>query len=179
MSHISNVAPPQSYLSIEGKAQALREMLAPYGVNADRAFPIVEVLEHVMPTIMPEFYLGVASWQELNGAEAIKTRDNKIMVREDVYDQAIEGQARARFTLAHELGHLMLHEEHVLHRMTTPAGKKLKVFYDPEWQADAYASAVLMPRQSVSHLAIDEIVSKFRVSRRAAEVRMDKIQKYR
>ena len=179
MSHISNIAPPQSYLSIEGKAQALREMLAPYGVTAQRAFPIVEVLEHVMPAIMPEFYLGAATWEELDGAEAIKTPDNKIMVRDDVYEAAIAGQARARFTLAHELGHLMLHQEHVLRRMTTPSGQKVKVFYDPEWQADAYASAVLMPRQSVSHLTIDEIVSKFRVSRRAAEVRMDKIQKYR
>lgn len=179
MSHVADIAPAQSYESIEGKALALRAMLRRYGVADEQAFPIIEVLEYAVPMLMPDFYFGVADAATLNGAEAFKTSDNKILVREDVYEDALMDQGRARFTLAHELGHLILHPVTILQRKATPPGMRLKTFHNPEWQADAFASAILMPRHIVQDMPIEEIVQLFKVSRSAATVRKDKIMKYK
>ena len=36
--------------------------------------------------------------------------ENCIKIREDVYERAIKGYGRDRFTLAHELGHFLMHQ---------------------------------------------------------------------
>lgn len=37
--------------------------------------------------------------------------ENRIRIREDVYERACNGYGRDRLTMAHELGHLLLHRD--------------------------------------------------------------------
>lgn len=80
-----------------------------------------------------------------------------MVIREDVYeawnDPNDPMHGRARFTLAHELGHLVLHEGPALHRQT--AMIKHKVFEDSEWQADYFAE-FLMPTVGCWNLAAQQ-----------------------
>lgn len=71
-----------------------------------------------------------------------------IRVPQRIHDQLEYHGHRARFTVAHELGHIMLHpgEEFSRHaaekirRSNYPAGRSA------EWQANVFAAAFLMPR---------------------------------
>lgn len=64
-------------------------------------------------------------------------------IREDVYENANNGQGRDRFTIAHELGHLILQHNHILAR--TSSLMTHKPYEDSEWQADNFAAEFLMP----------------------------------
>jgi Zn-dependent peptidase ImmA (M78 family) len=82
--------------------------------------------------------------------------------------------ARDRFTIAHELGHLVLHDD--------PDAPAPRAFYRygrsrPETEANAFAGALVMPREhfieawhsSGGNLGI--LAERFGISRSAAEVR--------
>lgn len=96
---------------------------------------------------------------------------------------------RNRFTIAHELGHYLLHkkepEEIYAHR-------DLGVYNEEERDANSFASALLMPKESVEKIVkelkeeySDEILEyalvsciakKFNVSEQVAEVRLRKLE---
>lgn len=83
---------------------------------------------------------------------------------------------RQRYTIAHELGHFCLHRhfKHVFEdKIFFRGGKSSKV----EWQANDFASAILMPEREFRNTVeedtrkIDEVAKKFRVSTLALRIR--------
>ncbi len=71
----------------------------------------------------------------------------------DVYEKLKNGNCRARFTAAHELGHLELgHADQIPHAIAhgyftgLARRSELRPFEDPEWQANYFAACVLMNR---------------------------------
>lgn len=79
-------------------------------------------------------------------------QERKVYIRESTYKKLGEDDGRARYTLAHECAHVVLHTEHLLHKLATAARAvditKVKPFISPEWQANKFAAALLMPEQS-------------------------------
>ena len=105
-------------------------------------------------------------------------KSDMIYVRESVYILATEGHPRARFTLAHELGHYFLHrDQHALTRYTRTISKE--IFRDSEWQANYFAGSLLVPTYAIEGMEIDAICQNFGVSRQAAEVRISQSIKKR
>lgn len=94
---------------------------------------------------------------------------NKIVLQESVYDALCEDDNHARFTVAHELGHLIMHRNQMSYaRSKVPAGHK--IYEDSEWQADVFASHFLIDSRLVKpKLTVSEISEKFGVSMQAAE----------
>lgn len=97
---------------------------------------------------------------------------------------AIRGnEGRVSFTTAHETGHVSLHD------FLTSSGACAGGTTIVEWQADQYASALLMPRDSLREVLTergcgnsvdlvahgDYLCKKFGVSRHALEIRLAKI----
>lgn len=78
-------------------------------------------------------------------------KENCIVLSESTYKDLLHDIPRAKFTLAHELGHGVQHGSFLrkaLTGKTTPClyrRKQLPPFFDPEWQADMFAGAFLMP----------------------------------
>ncbi len=132
--------------------------------------PFVELgLQHLSPGIMFDVVEG-----DLLGARmgAVNPLTGSFMIREDVYDAATRDEPRARFTVAHEAGHAMMHVG-TLNRMPATAQGQTPAFRDPEWQANRFAGAILMPRHLVKQCrSIDEITRRFVVSREAAKNRI-------
>ena len=93
---------------------------------------------------------------------------NTIKIREDVYEKAIRGDGRARFTILHEVGHLFMHDNDRVALCRKSDNKPLKVYENPEWQADVFASELLMAEQLVKDMSIEEIVVQCGVSHAAA-----------
>jgi Zn-dependent peptidase ImmA (M78 family) len=90
-----------------------------------------------------------------------------IKIKESVYLRAVEGSARDRFTIIHEVGHAVMHSERIYHRR----GDEIKVYEQPEWQANQFAAEFLMPTKGIIGIDADGIKKKYNVSKSAALIR--------
>jgi Zn-dependent peptidase ImmA (M78 family) len=111
-------------------------------------------------------------------AKAQKRADGTYLIQVSRKD----GPKRQRFSIAHEVSHIVLHddEEFVEYR------KPLSDYDDPamlykEVQANMLASALLMPKDLVKKVweetkDIDDLAEIFKVSRSAAYYRLDNLQ---
>jgi Zn-dependent peptidase ImmA (M78 family) len=131
---------------------------------------MIRLIELVLPQVIDDFDYDIVPDRELGDAEATTSMTEKtIKISESCYEAARRGESRYEFTLAHELGHLLLHTGRPVQ---LARGTKVKAFVDAEWQADTFAGAFLMPADEVRRCgSTSEIMRKFGVSRQAAEVR--------
>ncbi|WP_445576952.1 ImmA/IrrE family metallo-endopeptidase [Pseudomonas sp. E141] len=165
MSGPSYEVPPLSLMNIMSSSSGIRD----YFKTPDGSFPIIQILEWVLPEVMPgfEFIQGTKAEMGANHGLTIPSQ-KQIWLREDVYDRAVDGHGRDRFTAAHELGHLLLHGSVNLtfHR----SSQGLPKYRCSEWQADSFAGTLLMPLEEVKKCSsINEIAQLFGVSVKAAE----------
>lgn len=161
-------APARSREDIENLAVAIRSIV---GIGDAPFFPVMTFVEAVLPQIVPNFVFDVRD-REFMGDRmgAVDPLSGAFFLRDDCYDGAARGVPRDRFTVAHEIGHLIMHVG-TLNR-TDGGGEKLPAYLDPEWQANYFAGALLMPRElMLACLSIDEVMQKFGVSRECASVR--------
>jgi Zn-dependent peptidase ImmA (M78 family) len=134
-------------------------------------------IEFVLPTFFPEFSYAVLPAEEMGDDEARTYPDKYLIeIREDVYYAATDGDRRAQFTLAHEVGHLVLHAGLDKSVSFARSSTEHKIYEDSEWQADTFAAEFLMPYE----IAIQcndpvEISERFEVSQSAGETRYRKI----
>ena len=56
--------------------------------------------------------------------------EKKIQIREDIYQAAIEGDGFARYSVAHEVGHLLINDVDSISLCRLEPGEKLNVSYD-------------------------------------------------
>lgn len=100
-----------------------------------------------------------------------------IVIREDIFREAEKGNARSRFTLAHELGHYIFHlNQPTLMRYSSDPRRE--IFRDSEWQANYFAGCLLAPQSLLNEsMSIEEIMRNFGISRKAAEVRYKQVFK--
>jgi hypothetical protein len=169
MSDIIYQAPPRSGESIEDLADAVRQA---FGLLDKDFFPVVPFVELGLQHIKPGIMFDVVE-SNLLGARmgAVNPLTGAFMIREDVYDGALRDEPRQRFTVAHEAGHAMMHIG-TLNRVPANTGK-VPTYRDPEWQANRFAGALLMPRHLVRQCqTIEEIMRRFGVSREAAAARI-------
>lgn len=110
----------------------------------DDWFPIVPVVE-----LLANEGFEVLTAKEMGRNEGLTFPDQGIIqIREDIYHAACNGDGQARDTMAHELGHFILHRGISLARKSS-RGIPQK-FEDSEWQADEFAGLLLAPTHIVS-----------------------------
>lgn len=162
------IARPRSTGNIEMVASRIRETL---GLKNKLYFPVIEFIENVLPRVDPEFNYEYLSKNDMppNTYAYYNSSENVMYIREDVYDEACKDGGRHRFTLAHEIGHYLLHSEGVcLSRNSNEV--KIKPYLDPEWQANTFASALLMPKNLIKNLTIKQIADECGTSYQAASI---------
>lgn len=113
-----------------------------------------------------------------NGIEACCLPEQRLItLSEDTYKKACEDEPRARFTVIHELGHILLAHTRTFHRDN---GGVIAAFEDSEWQANQFAAEFLMP---LDHMAqeritqVDHLIFAYQVSAPAAERRIAQLTK--
>ena len=137
------LAGPRTTETIRKDAYLMRERL---GFKDTSYYPIIHVLELVIPQIDPSFNFEVVHNNELTGRQAeYIPHINTIRVKDSIYDAACGGHWESRFTLAHELGHYIYHDEQNVWFATLEQGERVPVEYDPERQADVFGQETLAP----------------------------------
>jgi Zn-dependent peptidase ImmA (M78 family) len=164
------IVPPLSRAKIAQLGVVLRKGI---NLNATPRFPIVEIYDWLGWIVTGAEYQVVES--HLMGDDDARTYPDKklIQIREEVYDAAAQENGRARFTLAHELGHLMMHRNISFARVNPQSPPR--IFENSEWQADVFASHLLMPDELIaSYSNVENVMRDFGVSHSAAELRIAK-----
>ena len=133
---------------------------------------------------------------EFNGSEGYAKYDSdrraiEILASPETYDWLETGHPRGGFFVAHELGHCLLHTNQLVRLAQMPKAKQAalhrggeeighETYRDTEWQANAFAGALLMPargllilEQEHGELSPDIIVEHFHVSAEAAGYRFE------
>lgn len=161
---------------IEKCATNLRSLL---GVGNSSYFNIIEAIEILLPQRFPNFFVEVVSPEKMGAIEAFTDfGPTRVSIRQDVYDNAYRDEARSRFTIAHELGHLCLHWGYPRPRLPLALAKKR--FHRSrnekrlESEANRFAAAFLMPKAIAYKFDAPKGLAKLcRVSELAASCRLN------
>ncbi|MEH6487429.1 ImmA/IrrE family metallo-endopeptidase [Hyphomonas oceanitis] len=165
--------PPLPWSGIRGRVTSLREG---FGLADREMMPVMEFLEKVLDHKLG-LQLEVGSHAEMGGAEGYTCQlGNFIQLREDVYQKAWAGEGRARFTVAHEIGHLHLHAGQPIRLARTTSN--IPAYRLSEPQANQYAAEILMPPKFFSINDTAELVAaRHGVSVSAASHRLNYLKK--
>jgi Zn-dependent peptidase ImmA (M78 family) len=160
------VAKPLSRKRIRDLTNNIREFC---GKEYEHEFPIMHFLENIMCLIFDSFEIEILEDDEIDCEARAFPSKNLIKIRQSVYDGACNGNPRDRFTIAHEIGHMFLHDEESI---SFARGKdiEIKSYEDPEWQANTFAGELLAPPYLIKNLNTEAIMQKCKVSRSAAEI---------
>jgi hypothetical protein len=121
---------------------------------------------------------------------AMDPQEKLVILSPQTYEDLLDDAARARFTVAHEIGHVFLHAKYLRNRLVD-GGNILKLnrgvipaFRDPECQANAFAASFLMPTHHVDKMiregvGIDSLAKQFKVSQDSAEYRISNLWRYK
>lgn len=139
-------------------------------INIEQSVKIVQLFESLLPAIGFEYEIVEDKELKNNYAETDLNRDI-IRVRESVYIGATEGNYRDRFTIAHEIGHAILHKNRTF---LCREDENLKPYEDPEWQANTFAGELLVPSSMILNQSIQKISKTYEVSREVAIIQKEK-----
>jgi hypothetical protein len=151
-------------------------------LNTPGQFPVLKLFD----SLSDQYGLDPGVEVLSDGVEGMTFPDGRVLLSEETYRGAHDGLGRSRFTVPHECYHGIKHRDQIRRALTDTGElvvfrrKLVQPFRDPEWQANAFAGALLMPAQMVRLLASkeqrlllpDTMTEEFGVSYQAAEVRL-------
>lgn|GEM_PF-1382757 len=111
---------------------------------------IMDIIEFKLVQVFPDFRLVIARDSELKEDAFAEPLKDRITVRESTYIAACNGDFEARFILAHELGHFLLHREKDVIMHSDPQGavqaiREMSAIQSTEAQANMFARHFLAP----------------------------------
>lgn len=162
-------------VSRENIRELVQKIRCIIGFESQLYFPVVEFLDLILPQMIEGFSCFIRPIEEMpNKCGETFPSENRIEIREDIYDKALKGDGFARLTIAHEIGHLFMHDTESISLCRLESGEKLKPYEDPEWQADVFGGELLAPSYLIGKMSVESISKKFGVTKRAAKVQKSK-----
>lgn len=133
------VVKPRSRQEIKNLTAAIR-VASPEAIQLTGALDVVYLLEHLNEgtgfEILEDSYLPEQTY-------AITDNRGCIRIKQSIYEAACDGDPRHRFTIAHEIGHKLMHASEIGFARSSDASTKS--FCDSEWQANEFAGQLLLP----------------------------------
>lgn len=201
-----DVGEAHSHASIERRALALRKnpVLMGCALPLDAPLPARQVFERLdllrrrdktlfADDVPLEYAVEEAPHQSVLAWTKYDDRKFVVSVTPETYGGLEQGDGPAVFSLCHELGHVDLHHRNLLQFAEIPhlqgalrrTARPHPIFRDSEWQADAYAAALMMPAEGLAlleargELTVENLRSTYGASWTAATIRFDNYRKRR
>lgn len=178
-----------SLSQIEKEATQFLGLLAPECLQVPQPTPVLEIFENKLEALDFKVVIG-KNIKGLGGLTDVTHRF--IQLPNATYKRLEKDDPQARFTVAHEFGHAQLHaKDQVLgsfpfrHQVTFAPRSRIRAFEDPEWQANTFAAAILMPIQTMrllhdqGKMTSNHVMEVFKVSWPAANRRILKLRELR
>lgn len=156
---------------IREKTQVIRNVL---GYDSRPYINIMECVENLAANEIVDYEVhDDDEWPYGNDLASYTPVDNCIHLKQSTYDKAVKlNDGMSRFTIAHELGHAILHRNFRLSKSSVSSTDH-EFYEDSEWQADCFAGEILIDAR---HFNIGDncatIVEKFKVSPTCANVKL-------
>lgn len=182
---------PRSRKEIEYSATQLLRRTYPDCLDSPKEIPIAEFVEFGLPEI---FGVDIRFSTLPSPTEAVMTPGNlrdgtatRVIITPAVYSAMVDGDGRARFTGGHESYHAIVHAKELQTTLSDGPIQGLfrsgtiKTYENPEWQANVFAAALLMPEVTVRMLIgqygpdPDILMKTFGVSYQAALIRLERL----
>jgi len=159
---------PLSRVNIRKITTSIKEQ---FNIPTDKPFPILRFFEFVLTGLGLEY--EIVPDEEMMGvyAEAIPEK-GLLRISESTYNGAYSGVPRDRFTIAHEIGHLLMHTPDRV--VFTRTKNEIKPYENPEWQANTFAGELLVHSDSIRDLSVEDIANKYEVSHTVAKIQKEK-----
>lgn len=165
-------ATPESREDLRDLANRLRKALK---IPSDQIYVDVTKMLEELYDLDDDFSFDVVSDNELEYGVQAQTDiiHNQIIIKESVYEGAINNNGRDRMTITHEVPHLILHHPNTLtlYRRTD----KIPLYKNPEWQAECFAGEFLMPYNLIKNMSQAEVMDKCKVTASAAHYQLTHI----
>ncbi len=168
---MNKIARPASREKLRERAYTVRTITK---IPDDEPFPVVHFLESILTKWDYEMQIIPDEEMEDNYAETIPS-SKTFRIRESVYENAINGSPWDRFTVAHEIGHLLLHDD--LTVSFARSEKNVPAYKNPEWQANTFAAELLVPFIKIQGMTAEEISEKYQVSKKVAQIQASYLSK--
>ena len=167
------ISKPKRRDDIENLATRMREQL---DIGEDVYYvDVLSILEFRLKDLFDDDITYSIPDEWTRAEEAYYDSDkNVIFIRAEVYDRAVLGDGRARFTIMHEIAHYILFkiwgnpELMDISEIVRYSNATLHSM-DTEWQANTFAGAFLCRNELVRFSEIEEIAGQCGVSLCAAE----------
>lgn len=136
-------------------------------------FPVLFFMENVLPIFIPDFSLEIVPVEQMGNKHGETYPSKKLIrIREDVYLGAERGEGRDRLTIAHEIGHLFMHDDECIALCRLESDERLKPFEDPEWQANCFGGELLASSYLIKEMSVQEVKERCGVSSAAARCQL-------
>lgn len=164
---------PLRTMQVRDVAHEIRDTLLKDKLFVD-VCSLYEILEN-----MGQLTLDIVPEDELAVEATTNPDTGLITIREDIYDKAVDDDGHCRFTMAHELGHLYLHKGQMPEPTFARGKTEHETWMDSEWQADVYASELLMDSRLVKNINMcpKEAAKLFGLSEMAAGYKLSLLRK--
>lgn len=186
---------PQSYSSLERIAAQVRTRLLPGRSDVEHV-PGLELFEHLDEYAVTvrgsslRLQYGIEDLPaglEAQAHYSVEEEAIVVVLTGATYDDLRTARGRALFTVAHEIGHAVLHPTELVDRRVADVDSRAlhrgtlgghKAFMDTEWQANGFAAAMLMPAtglvkmEQAGRLDSRTVANTYLVSLQAAELRL-------
>ena len=156
--------PPLSLKQIRKRCELIRTI---FDIPLNAPVDIVKVFEYILTQIGVEFEIVPKHEMGTKHGETIPS-ENRIRIREDVYERACNGYGRDRLTMAHELGHLLLHRAETI--TFAREDGDIPPYKDPEGQANAFAGELLAPYEYIKDMSVIDIARYYGITEKAASI---------
>ncbi len=170
-----------SYHQIELAAYEYKRKLFPDAFALPRPVDVEQTWE-----ILGDTFFTLVSDTLPYGIEGRTWPDGKVEISETTYVRMLSNDPRSRFTVIHECAHAILHVHQIKRviesssKLTLNRRQDIPSYQDPEWQANAFTGAFLMPREACLELqrksgvlTPEKIMEAFCVSYTAASRRIE------
>lgn len=165
-------AKPLSRNNLERIANSLRKIL---GIENVLKVDVISLLENILLIFDSEFYLEIVPDDELDAHARTFPESHKILIIESAYEGARRGKGRDRYTIVHEFFHYIWHDKEQISLARNP--EEIKVYENPEWQADAFAGYFLMPTHLIKGKTVNWVAKECGVSEKAARRQLEIVNK--
>jgi transcriptional regulator with XRE-family HTH domain len=177
----------RSRRDIEQIATGFRPLLPIPKSGRIRTLELFERLDQIVFLVGGREYRADYAVRPLAPAVEARTRKGRkpglleVAVSPKTYRNIERGYPRTLFTVCHEIGHLVLHREELvtLERDDPMPTEVIPPYWRTEWQADAFAAAIISPfdevlrlHDSIGSLSPTDVQREFGCSYHAAEHRL-------
>lgn len=150
-----------TYHQLENTANKLLEM---FGQQNTDFVDVVSIAQNLGYNI-----ISTSFDKDISGMVVCNDKEKSIYINKDDYSR------RKRFTIAHEIGHILLH--HIDNDEYFVDYRNKSTYDAKEFEADNFAAALLMPREiSIANWQktqdIDDFANLMQVSKAAAAIRL-------